>query len=120
MILHNVKRSEKNKDEFYCCGADGEFYEDDIKMIKDLDVEWACYWYENGFYEGDGCLIMRKDNKWYTHTCGHCSCYGPVDGLALREGFNSIGEMKRNGSKNFNKTFGVLFDCAEKYVSEWL
>ena len=114
MIIHNVKRTDREKDSLYSCGEDSEFYKGDIKIIKDLGVEWACYWYETGSYEGDGCLIMRKDNKWYTHTCGHCSCYGPVDELALREGFDSIGDMKRMGSKDFNRTFGILFETTSR------
>lgn len=119
MIIHNIKRSQRLKDNHYSCGRDAEFSEYSIVDIKKLGVEWACYWYECGVYEGDGCLLMFKDQKWYTHTCGHCSCYGPTDELALREGFDSIGHMKRNGSEDFNKTFGILFECAEKYILEW-
>lgn len=47
----------------------------------------AWYWYGMVNYEGTGHILMRaEDGLWHHHDCGHCSCYGPTDHIALKAG----------------------------------
>lgn len=57
--------------------------------IGDLDsdrhwrckYQWVIYWYESGCYEGSGNAISWDGTTLRHHDLGHCSCYGPEDGL---------------------------------------
>jgi hypothetical protein len=45
------------------------------------------YWYETGSYEGDGvAVIQRYDGGFVWVSLGHCSCYGPEDGVKTFRG----------------------------------
>jgi hypothetical protein len=96
-----------------------EFCDYELNDIVKLGTEWAAYWYEIGCYCGDGYIIMRKDRKWYIHNCSHCSCYGPTEDIALREGFDTIEQMRKDGSEQFNKEIEYLFKIAEENKEEW-
>lgn len=43
---------------------------------------WFAYWYESGDYcgSGEGVALDDDGNLWESNL-GHCSCYGPGDGL---------------------------------------
>jgi hypothetical protein len=39
------------------------------------------YCYKSGFYDGSGEALVKADGKWYRHSLGHCSCYGPWENM---------------------------------------
>ena len=43
------------------------------------DVDWFVYWYENGYYEGNGFAVAKRGNELELYNLGHCSCYGPLE-----------------------------------------
>ncbi len=52
-----------------------------IAEFKNLGVTKLAYWYERGSYDGHGFAIFSIGRKTYYHEMGHCSCYGPLEGL---------------------------------------
>lgn len=58
----------------------------EVQKLIDFGVERAWYWYAQGSYEGSGQILMLKDGLYYLHDMGHCSCYGPVEDLELKNG----------------------------------
>lgn len=47
------------------------------KVLADVFI----YSYENGGYDGSGFAVWRYKRKWRYHYLGHCSCYGPMEGI---------------------------------------
>ena len=76
--IHNLNKFPKGMTNSYCdiSSLDTEY---DIKAINDLGVDEVWYWYASGSYEGQGQILMRKDDKYDIHDMGHCSCYGPLE-----------------------------------------
>lgn len=60
---------------FYQIGPD-EIGESDRGGLK-----WVVYHYTKGDYDGDGEAISFDGVKYYRHNLGHCSCYGPEEGI---------------------------------------
>jgi hypothetical protein len=57
--------------------------------------EFLIYNYESGYYSGSGTMLLKTvEGKYYTKDLGHCSCYGPDDGMGDGELYNSIEEIK--------------------------
>jgi len=115
MIVHCYKGKVKHwgHDE----EVDGEFDEFDWGYIKNKgEPDWMAYYYRVGSYDGDGYVLYRKDNKWYSYGFSHCSCYGPVDdGLPYDEGFITLDEMIEGGSEQFVEETKPLFELARKF-----
>ena len=41
---------------------------------------WLVYWYEMGFYEGDGlACALRPDGQVDIGSLSHCTCFGPAE-----------------------------------------
>lgn len=54
--------------------------------LKELDaagIDEIWYWYVAGSYEGDGEIIFRIGDRYGYKYAGHCSCYGPTEGIAV-------------------------------------
>lgn len=40
------------------------------------------YDYYDGGYDGQGYMIVKIGDNYYENDLSHCSCFGPIDGLA--------------------------------------
>lgn len=46
------------------------------------DLVWFVYRYEYGYYDGSGEAVgMNSEGKLLVGNLGHCSCYGPCEGM---------------------------------------
>lgn len=59
----------------YNVGPD-EICESDCKGF-----EWVVCWYELGDWCGDGEAVSFDGKEYRQHCLGHCSCYGPEEGM---------------------------------------
>jgi len=53
----------------------------DIKDVEKLGAEWFVYFYLSGFYDGNGFVIWKEEDRYGYHDLSHCSCYGPTQGI---------------------------------------
>jgi hypothetical protein len=76
--LHRIEELPTGYAGMYRSGSieEYEFLPEDREAI---DEAW--YWYGYGGYEGTGQLLMRHGDGYALHDMGHCSCYGPTDGI---------------------------------------
>jgi len=59
------------------CGLPSEY-----ELKDQSQILWVAGWYEPGGYDGDGeALVAYKDGTFEWKGLGHCSCYGPWDGV---------------------------------------
>lgn len=58
-------------------------HENLLKDMENTKLEALFYWYSSGSYEGSGYALgkFENDDNCYINSIGHCSCYGPEDGL---------------------------------------
>lgn len=61
----------------YLFGDDSRLEPCDLELIDNID--WVCCFYEAGDYEGNGLAFMKRCDKFYRRSLGHCSCFGPWD-----------------------------------------
>lgn len=54
---------------------------DDFSMYGCKDYLWVVHWYEAGDWCGNGWAVSWDGEQLREHNLGHCSCYGPSDGL---------------------------------------
>lgn len=83
----------------------------DRDTIINAGIDIAVYSYFSGSYEGSGTLLFQKNNKWFYHDMGHCSCYGPLDGLHNINddtGVESLIDILDNFSEELRATVYVL------------
>lgn len=62
------------------------------KEISELNIRAAWVEYTNYGYDGGGYFIGQKyTGEYFFKDLGHCSCYGPLDGLeaAMRETYDT-------------------------------
>lgn len=45
------------------------------------NFEWVVAYYESGDYDGSGEAVSFDGLQYRHHGLGHCSCYGPEDGM---------------------------------------
>ena len=63
---------------------ESNFDQEDLDYVFDANkykFEKIWYWYGSGYCEGAGEAIIMHDNLWFHVDIGHCSCYGPEEGL---------------------------------------
>lgn len=106
-------------------GDDGyeqtKFDEYDLDRLKEAGIEICVYSYGRGYYEGTGNMLVKKDNTWFTRSCGHCSCYGPCENgwsndlLDLENGASTLEELKKKLSPPLLVEVTPLFKAAEKH-----
>lgn len=82
----------------------------EIKELKEKNIEEAYYWYKTGYYAGSGYIIYRIADKWGCHDMGHCSCYGPIEGIETELKNNSPEDFLINSSKDYIKYVSPLVD----------
>jgi hypothetical protein len=46
--------------------------------------------------------MRTEDGLWHYHSCGHCSCYGPLDNLVLGEG-RTLEELLQSCTKELRE-----------------
>lgn len=62
-----------------------------VKKLEDAGVREGWYWYHARSYEGSGFFMGQlKSGEWVWKDLGHCSCYGPLDGIA-GDGYTGYG-----------------------------
>ena len=114
MNFNNFNKRPTKKDYDYCDSlghiteSDFSYLTIDTSMITDV---W--YWYVEGYYEGNGAMILKDlSGNFHTHDCGHCSCYGPVERLALNAPYSSLDAIKGSMTE----------DCYDDYedLIEWI
>jgi hypothetical protein len=54
----------------------------EIDELNKLMADVIIYDYHIGDYCGDGHMLVFKNGLWSHHDMGHCSCNGPLEGLA--------------------------------------
>ena len=97
--------------------------EDDLQKFG---IQFAMYYYEqSSSYEGLGICLAFKDNLWYTHDLGHCSCYGPFDGFNLKEPFEKLKDAIRDfhykdWSRYFDFTIDAIYEEVKPYRTKTL
>ena len=98
MIIHKV--------------GDGDLFHESLKSYG-WDEIW--YDYNQGYYQGWGALLVRKDDKFVLFDIGHCSCYGPEDTIDMEgkvwEDFDKLWDRLSDGSK---KCCMTVFEAARK------
>lgn len=81
--------------------SSAEFEDYEREPLAATGADYAAYWYATGSYCGAGHIIARKVSRWYHHDCGHCSCYGPTEGIDFSgPGFASVEELLDNCSED--------------------
>lgn len=65
--------------------GDDELCNFDLECIAELCQE-AWYWYVSDDYDGQGDILLKKEDQWEANNLGHCSCYGPTDDLTEPRG----------------------------------
>lgn len=93
-----------------------ELSEYELKDVSALQADWFVYYYEHGSYEGTGFAVWKKDNKYYYDDLGHCSCYGPTDGLKNTGGYDSLEDIDKI-DKNYNEGENVMKFIKENNLS---
>lgn len=78
MLIHNLGKSPVEHHESY---QSSELDRYDIERLEELGVEEVWYWYEQGSWEGDGQMLMRRGTDYSLHSMSHCSCYGPMENV---------------------------------------
>jgi len=79
------------------------------------NYKYMIYDYHSEPYEGHGSLIVKtQNNQYYFRDLGHCSCYGPADGISDFEKklYNSIIEIE--GSEGWFEQFKSVIEEMEK------
>jgi len=66
---------------------------DDIGDIEKVGATVGAYWYRRAPYEGSGYAVFLVGERWHLHDLGHCSCYGPMEHLELKEGFATLDDL---------------------------
>jgi hypothetical protein len=114
MDIINLNQFPENID--YAYGQISELDEYDIEDLKHKNIDIAVYWYACGSYEGQGQLLFHSVNGWNLKDLGHCSCYGPIEGIESDVGF-SLDRLYASCSHDVKKEVGILFDRARKQFS---
>ena len=98
-----------------------ELEEYELEDLSKLGVEKAWYWYSHCCYEGSGHIIMwlysfaEGREMWGLHDMGHCSCYGPIDGvLVSADWYKSLDEMERACTPELLEQVAPLIEMARK------
>lgn len=86
--------------------------EDFIGELKHFD--WLIYSYGTGCYEGSGNMIWKKDNKFFHHDMGHCSCYGWEENISDEKGFDSLEELLKDSSDSIGKSLEPFLNLIKK------
>lgn len=87
--------------------------DEEIKKLTGDDgngIEEIRYWYCYGDYEGNGQMLILKDKKWYYHSMGHCSCYGPLDEISFNVGYSTLPELMEKCSSELQKQLKPLVE----------
>ena len=81
-------------------------YELEGVECQGIDEIW--YHYNCGGYEGWGHLLARIEDRYELFDLGHCSCYGPTDGIGKFEG-DSLSALFGRCSKELQGEVVELF-----------
>lgn len=112
MKLYNYGKFPDERDYRYY--AIEEFNNCELEQLNELNIQKAWYWYGEGDYEGTGYILMLKDNKYYVHDMGHCSCYGPLEDINFSRGYDSFDEIEANCSKEEYEQIKPLVEMARE------
>lgn len=77
-------------------------------------TDWIVYNYKTGCYEGSGVSIHKKQGKYYQSNLGHCSCYGPTDGIEETKGYETIQDLIKDCSEELGEQLQPLLDVIKK------
>jgi len=115
MKIHIYEKFPENID--YTYGDICSFSDYDLEHVSGFDEVY--YWYAQGSYEGMGQFIGRMKGKWYMHSCGHCSCYGPLEHIELGESnaYDSLNELEKACSKGLMDEVSPLISMARENES---
>ena len=80
------------------------------KIKEEYNFDFIIYYYLENGYEGAGYLIARKEDKYFLHCCGHCSCYGPIEHISTSYPYNSVQEIYDNSSDELKKLIMPLLE----------
>lgn len=94
----------------YKYGSISELDEYDFENLQKLGVDEIWYFYAVGIYEGNGQILMRKNNLFDIHDAGHCSCYGATDKISFNG--KTFEELEKSISKEYYREVKELFDLA--------
>ncbi len=86
-------------------------------------VEFIVYYYGHEDYSGYGMALLYKDNKWFVHDMGHCSCYGPYEYLDFKTPVDSLDEVIRlirdeDWSGSYEEAKIKMLNEAEKFLRD--
>lgn len=109
MIVKNIYNTSLEMPSYY--NNDCELSKYDIETLENDGIEQIWYFYSYGSYEGNGQILMRKDNLYHLHDAGHCSCYGPVDKYKFHG--DDIDNLYNNLSNEYQLEVKSLFDDAK-------
>lgn len=87
--------------------------ESDIEKIAATGALEARYCYGYGGYEGAGHLLVHTGAAWYHHSLSHCSCYGPVEHLALKTGYPTLDALLQSCSEDLREELMPLMLAPE-------
>lgn len=98
-----------------CLGE--EFPEYDVKDIMLLDFDLFVYKYEEASYEGNGFAAWRKNDKYYYHELGHCSCNGPTDNIqSSKNAPLTLEELEKIAEKNYGDYAKEVYEYMKSHV----
>lgn len=70
--------------ERYCCQ----------EFLQENKFDFVIYFYESGYYSGDGIAFLKQGKNWYYHDMSHCSCYGAFDEFNWKYKFATLSELR--------------------------
>lgn len=65
------------------CDTETELEEWNLNVLNsEITFDKFYYSYFQGSYDGSGFAIWVRNNEYFYHELGHCSCYGPFENIA--------------------------------------
>lgn len=111
LIIHIVQPPEGG----HYCGPTDELSKDELSSVPDF-VQEIWYWYTGGGWEGQGYMLLRSGDEYQIDSLSHCSCYGPMDGIAFlkEKQFKPLEYMYSDCTKDYLRDIQPLIDLAKQ------
>jgi len=115
IIAHNYKKFPENLS--YSYFENDELSEGELQHLFEQGFEEVWYWYGTAPYEGVGQLLLRVGDLYDFHDAGHCSCYGPTEGIKFRG--VPFEQLTEGFTKEHQEEVACLIEMADPAKKVW-
>jgi len=117
IIAHNIDKFPNGKNSDYYYGDLSELSEYELEDLYQKGIEEVWYWYAQAPYEGIGHLLLRVGDLYDFHDAGHCSCYGPTEGIKFRG--VPFEQLTEGFTKEHQEEVACLIEMADPAKKVW-